>query len=383
MTWARRAVVLLAALTLLGAGCGSGSQQTRSAAVPGPPLSLARSVAVPGGTWAVVMMGGPIRRHDNFWELLTRPGGTHAWRLATPPGVASNGGLVIAGRGAGSVVAGFRPSQRLVFSPLAATSDNGATWSPGLLDAGLANVPGALAADPRDGRLLALARGGNTELSVTRGGGWTRLVTLRSLAKSAAGRRCGLESVSGAALSPSGMPLLAGTCRHRRTAGVFAFASGRWRLAGPALPAFPAGPPTRVIGLSVAGGRETALLQAGAGRGTVLWGAWSDGRARWALSTSLPLGGAQVWSVSGDPGGSIGIVLNGRAGVTLAGPGSSWRWLPFLPPGTQTLAVGSGARVDALAAAGTTFTDWAYTSGSSSWARTQTLHVPVPYGSSG
>jgi hypothetical protein len=281
------------------------------------------------------------------------------------------------------VVAGFRPSQRLVFSPLAATSDNGATWSPGLLDAGLADAPGALAADPGDGRLLALARGGNTELSVTRGGGWTRLVTLRSLARSAAGRRCGLESVSGAAFSPSGMPLLAGTCRHGRTAGVFAFASGRWRLAGPALPAFPAGPPTRVIGLSVAGGRETALLAAGAGRGTVLWGAWSDGRARWALSTSLPLGGAQVWSVSGGPGGSIGIVLNGRAGVTLAGPGSSWRWLPFLPPGTQALAVGSGTRVDALAATGTMFTDWACTSGSPAWARTQTLHVPVPYGSSG
>jgi hypothetical protein len=382
MTWARRAVVLLAALMLLVSGCGSGPQKARSAAVPGPPLSLARSVVAPGGTWAVVMMGGPAGGHDSFWELLTRPGGTHAWRLATPPGVASNGGLVIAGRGGGSVVAGFRPSQRLVFSPLAATSDNGATWSPGLLDAGLANVPSALAADAGDGRLLALASGGNTELSVTGGRSWARLVTLRFLARSAAGRRCGLESISGAAFSPSGMPMLAGTCRHRRTAGVFAFASGRWRLAGPALPACPAGQPTRVIGLSVAGNRETALLAAGTGRGTVLQGAWSDGRGRWALSPSLPLGGAQAWSVSGGPGGSIGIVFTGRAGVTLAGPGSSWQWLPFLPSGTQVLAVGSGTRVDALAAAGTMFTDWAWTPGSAAWARTQTLHVPVPYGSS-
>lgn len=383
MTWACRAVVLLAVLTLLCAGCGYGPQKPRSGAVPGLPLSLARSVVVAGGTWAVVMMGGPIRGPDSFWELLTRPRGTHAWRLVTPPGVASNGGLVIAGRGAGSVVAGFRPSQRLVFSPLAATSDNGATWSPGLLDAGLANVPGALAADPDGGRLLGLASGGNTELSVTRGRRWTRLVTLRSLARSVAGRRCGLESISGAAFSPSGMPLLAGTCRHRRTVGMFVFASGRWRLDGPALPAFPAGQPTRVVGLSVVGNRETALLAAGTGRGIVLWGAWSDGRGRWALSASLPLGGAQVWSVSGGPGGSIGIVLNARAGVTLAGPGSSWRWLPFLPPGTQALAVGSGGRVDALAAAGAMFPDWAWTSGSAAWARTQTLHVPVPYGSSG
>jgi hypothetical protein len=38
--------------------------------------------------------------------------------------------------------------------------------------------------------------------------------------------------------------------------------------------------------------------------------------------------------------------------------------------------------VDALAAAGTKFNDWAWTAGSAAWARTQTLRVPVPYASS-
>jgi hypothetical protein len=138
-----------------------------------------------------------------------------------------------------------------------------------------------------------------------------------------------------------------------------------------------------VIGLTVAGNRETALLAAGAGPETVLWGAWSRGDGQWTLSASLPLGGAQVWSVSGAPDGAIGIVLNGRAGVTLTGPGSSWRWLPFLPPGTQALAVGPGRRVDALAAWGTTFTDWAWAPGSAAWARAQTLRVPIQYEFSG
>jgi hypothetical protein len=78
----------------------------------------------------------------------------------------------------------------------------------------------------------------------------------------------------------------------------------------------------------------------------------------------------------------VGAVLNGRAGV-ISGPGSAWLWLPFLPAGTQTLVLGPRAQVDALAAAGTTFTAWAWPPGSAAWAKTQTLHVPVQYGSSG
>lgn len=373
-------MLLIGAVLLLGAGCGHTPQHAGSLAVAAP-LSLARSAAIPGGTWAVLAVGGPARQHDNFWELFTRSAG-RAWRLATPPGVASNGGLVIAGLGAGSVVAGFRPSQGLTFSPLAITTNNGVAWSPGVLDAGLADVPGALAAAPADGGLLALGHG-FAVASATHGKMWTRLVTLRSLARSAPGRRCGLTALTGVAFSPAGAPLLAGTCRRSGVVGLFALTGRAWRLAGPALPAGPARQPTRVIGLAVTGNRETALLAAGAGRQTQLWGAWSDGHGRWALSRSLPLGGATVRSFSAGPDGSIGAVLDARAGITLAGPGASWQWLPFLPSGTQALAVGPGRVVDALAASGTTFTDWAWTAGSAGWTRTQALHVPVQYGSSG
>ena len=75
-------------------------------------------------------MGGPAASHNNFWQLFVRPAGTTTWRLATPPGVASNGGLVITGLGTGPVVAGFRPSQDLSYSPLATTRDNGTAWTP-------------------------------------------------------------------------------------------------------------------------------------------------------------------------------------------------------------------------------------------------------------
>jgi hypothetical protein len=91
----RGPVSLLLAATVLGAGCGSAARQ---AAVPGsapPPPSLATSLVTDTGTWAVAVMGGPAASHDDFWQLLVRPAGTGKWHLATPPGVASNGGLVV------------------------------------------------------------------------------------------------------------------------------------------------------------------------------------------------------------------------------------------------------------------------------------------------
>ena len=173
---------LLLAATMLAAGCGSAVSQAAAPARPATPPSLATSLATATGTWAVAVMGGSAASHNNFWQLFVRPAGASTWRLATPPGVASNGGLVLTGLASGSVLAGFRPSQDLAYSPLAITKDNGKAWSPGLLDAGLADVPGALAADPASGRLLALLTNGTTDISGTGGTRWIRLVTRRALA---------------------------------------------------------------------------------------------------------------------------------------------------------------------------------------------------------
>ena len=89
---------LLLAGTALAAGCGSASRP----APPGPaqPPSLATSLVTASGTWAVAVMGGSAAEHNNFWQLFVRPTATGKWRLATPPGVASNGGLVVATPGA-------------------------------------------------------------------------------------------------------------------------------------------------------------------------------------------------------------------------------------------------------------------------------------------
>ena len=124
--------LLLAALL---AGCGA-AHVAPQAASPAPPAapSLATSQAYAGGTWAVVVMGGSSAAHNDFWELFTRPANAAKWALATPLGVADNGGLAVANVGAGSLVTAFRPSQDLTFSPLSASQDDGARTSVGSLE---------------------------------------------------------------------------------------------------------------------------------------------------------------------------------------------------------------------------------------------------------
>ena len=202
---ARPASLLLAA-ALLAAGCGSAASQTAAPAGPAAPRPWPPRWPPPTGTWAAVVMGGSAASHDNFWQMFVRPAGTSTWRLATPPGVASNGGLILAGLPAGSVMAGFRPSQDLSYSPLAITKDNGKSWSPGLLDAGLADIPGALAADPASGRLLALLTDGTADISGPGGTAWTRLATRHALAASPAGTRCDRAASTPPASARRGSP---------------------------------------------------------------------------------------------------------------------------------------------------------------------------------
>jgi hypothetical protein len=242
-----RSAVTVAALAAAAfiTGCGSAAPTARGPAAEAPPAGapfLATSLATAGGTWAVAVMGGSVATHDNFWQLFTRPAGSPVWKLVTPPGVPDNGGLVLAD-GGHSLIAGFRPSQYLTYTPLTATADGGQAWSStGPLDGVLANVPDSLAAAPGNGRLVALLAGGTAAQAAPSGyASWSTLACQRSLAATSAGRRCGLQNLTAAAFSPSGQPLLGGTCRHLGTAGIFAETGGTWQAAGPPVPAALAG----------------------------------------------------------------------------------------------------------------------------------------------
>jgi hypothetical protein len=380
---ALRASLLLAA-AMLAAGCGSAAGQATAPARPAAPPSLSTSLATATGTWAVAVMGGSAVSHNNFWQLFVRPAGTSTWRLATPPGVASNGGLVLTGLASGSVLAGFRPSQDLAYSPLASTKDNGKAWSPGLLDAGLADVPGALAADPASGRLLALLTDGTAEMSGPGGTAWARLATRHALAISPAGIRCEPGSLNAAAFSPSGQPMLAGGCGRPGTAGIYTRTGRTWQLTGPALPAAYAHQAITVLQVSTTGGTTTALLAAGTGPTARLLAAWSaDGGAHWTLSPPLPLNGATLTSASSGPGSSLAITLSHRRAAAITTAPGPWRQLPPLPPDTATLAWAPSGGWDALAVHSTQLTIWQAVRGTHAWASAQVIKVPIPFGSSG
>jgi len=358
----------------LAAGCGTQAATvavTRPAAVT---ASLSTSLTTAQGTWAIAVMGGSAASHNNFWQLFVRRANTGRWSLATPEGVADNGGLVAAG-GNGSLVVGFRPSQELAYSPLATSTDAGLTWTPGLLDAALADTPGAIAVGP-SGRTLALLQDGTIEAAPTAGsaaaGRWAPLTTLTALAASAPGRSCGLEGVSAVSFGTNDSPMAAGSCARPGVAGVFTDAGGTWRSAGLALPGRG---PVRVLGLVATAGGNEALLAAGKS----LFAAWRHG-TRWTVSATVTADGA-LRAAGFGPGGSAWLLPGGGRAQAIGGPGSSWRALPPVPAGTTVLAPGTGGSYDALAVSASRLTVWRLARGA--WDKVQQISVPVQYGSSG
>jgi hypothetical protein len=324
-------------------------------------------------------MGGSATSDNNFWQLFVRPAGASRWSLVTPPAVADNGGLVAAGGAGGtSMLVGFRPSQGLAFSPLAMSSDTGKNWTPGLLDAALADVPDALAVGA-SARVLALLRDASIEMAPTpaaaAAGQWSRLTTLAALAASAPGRSCGLVGLNAVSFGRHDIPMAAGSCLRRGVAGVFAESGGSWQAAGPTLPAGFGGDQIQVLGLATMSGGDAALLLAGSD----LLAAWWDG-TRWTVSVPVPAAGGIAGSGFGS-GGSLWVLLGGGRAETIAAVGGPWRALPPAPKGTATLAPGAGGGYDALAVSGSVLTVWRLAS--AVWAKVQVIHVPIEYGSSG
>jgi hypothetical protein len=384
---ARLAATMLALVAAVpAAGCGSAAPVGGAATAGSPPGGpLATSLTTAAGTWAVAVMGGSAAEHNNFWQLFMRPAGASRWRLVTPPGVADNGGLVVAGAGGRSLISAIRPSQYLTYTPLAVTRDGGMAWAAaGPLDAVLASSPDALAAEPGTGRLLAVLTSGAAEVAAPGYTRWSTLVTRRALAVTPAGRRCGLDSLTAAAVTPSGEPLLAGNCSHPGSVGIFTTRGGTWQAAGPALAGTLDRQHVTVLRLTRAANTLAALLQAGTGPAASLLAAWSaDNGSHWALSPPVRLGGAQVTSASFGPAGAAVITLPGNRAEAITGPAGSWRALPALPAGTAALAAGPGGGFDALAVHRTRLTVWQLAGGSATWHAAQVINVPIQFGSSG
>ncbi len=389
-----RAIRVGLALACAGlmAGCGSQRAVVTSPAPAAVTVPLSTSLVTTQGTWATAVMGGSAASNNNFWQLFVRPAGASRWSLVTPPGVADNGGLVAAGAST-SLTIGFRPSQDLVYSPLATSTDTGKNWTPGLLDADLADTPGAIAVGP-SGRTLALLQDGTITAAPTASaaaaGQWTPLVTRNALAASASGRSCGLVGVNAVSFGPSKDPMAAGSCARPGVAGIFTDTGGTWQSAGLALPGKGA---VQVLGLAATARGNVALLAAG----NSLLAAWWNG-ARWTVSGPVeastvkasPVKASALTALGFGAGRSVWLLLGGGRAETIGGAGGSWQALPPVPSGTVTLApqgtlapgstATGGGSYDALAVSGSKLTVWRLRQGA--WAKVQLITVPIAYGSS-
>jgi hypothetical protein len=365
-----------AATALLGlTACASASAKVTTTPAPVTAVPLATSLVTAQGGWATMVMGGSAASENNFWQLFVRPPGSTSWSLVTPPGVADNGGLVAAGT-ATSLLIGFRPSQDLAFSPLASSSDTGKTWSTGLLDASLADVPDALSTGP-GGQQLALLSDGTIDLG-SGTGSWSTLTTLKALAASAPGRACGLQDVTAVSFWGDS-DVVAGGCARAGVAGVFRDTGGTWEAAGPELPATYAGTRIKVLRLS----GTTALLQAGPD----LLAAWLNG-TQWTVSPALTDAGPVRASGFGPGDATVWVLLGGdRAATIVNGPGG-WSELPRVPSGTAVLVAGgpgNGTRSsftpwEAMTVSWSLLTVWQLEG--TSWTKAQVINVPIHYYSS-
>ena len=373
---------LFALVSLMAPLSGPSGAAGETATVPSPaPLDTAWTTTQ--GSWLVVPMGRIGDPLNTFWELFHRAAGASRWSLVTPPGVADNGGLV-AGAVGSTVSVGFEPSQLLRYSPLARSSDDGASWVPGVLPGALAAVPDALAANPSGGA-LALSRGGGGAVFRSGGSldGWHRIATEASVA-GAVGGTCRVVALRAVAVA-DGSPEIGAGCTTPGVVGVLRLANGAWQLDGPRLPGSAAHLPATVLRLQAGPGGTSGLARAGIGRSSEVFAFWRNGPGSpWSLSAPLPLAGTLEATGFGPGQGVVVVTTDGRRRrvAAVAGPGASWSDLPDPPYRTAAVVVGAAGSFDALVVDGATLTDWQLVGGSGRWTKGPSLAVPLQYGSS-
>jgi hypothetical protein len=349
-------------------------------AVTGP---LAGSVANAKTTWAIMAMGKNNGQFDLFWQLFVLDAATGRFRLVTPPGVASNGGLMISQPSEGpDVLVGFGVSQDLLFSPLALSVNAGRTWSPGGLEQGLVAEPSAVGLDQR-GDAYAVV-GGEKPAVVERSGSltsWRTDVSRASLAVTPAGKRCQVGSIDGVAIAASDVPIVAASCRSAGVAGVFVSSSTTWELANIRVPASLRGDVLSALRIA-----PSSALFAAVGRRTSVVAIWQQGSPRsWTVSAPLVIPNRTALLATGTgPGGSQFVLwregASERAEV-IDGPGAPWRPLASVPAKTATIAYLANGHLEALSVDDTRLTVWRLGTGSL-WTRVQVLTVPIAFGSS-
>jgi hypothetical protein len=384
--------------TVAVAGCGSMSSSWSSTPEIGSNSPMATSLASATDSWAVI----PMSANPAFWQVFVRPAASATWKLVTPPGVAINGGLVAAVAAGSALTVAVRPSQELLFSPLASTTNAGANWSTGgPINAAVAASPDALAASGGSD-LVTLLTDGTIETSANAGSSWTVIAKPGAIASSKAGQTCGSVDVTSVSFGANGTDVLAGgTCGTAGTTAIFSYSGGAWqRVSVPvsgrllrlsdgvalvqtsaglevlfAAAGWAASPPLPDASAATQTGGGASASQASSQSG---WG----GSGGSATSAALPVTGTTVTASGTLAGGGAWVLLPDGAGATIAGPGQQWLLLPPLNAKITVLAAGPGGSTQALSVSGATLDVWQLAPRATYWTKVQAISVPIQVGSS-
>ena len=382
-------------LSLVALGC------SRPASVPSAEpfaLPLPTSFSSEGAHWAIVPMGHLGSEANTFWQLVVERPGSTRWVLATPPGVADNGGLVVRGGASRPLAIGFLTSELLGFSPLAATSDTGHNWSGTVLPSALTPVPDALAGSGGGESVALLGREGESVVADKGGlGAWRTILTRKALVAAPGSSSCGIGALTAVALAGpgSGAPLVGATCSRKGQVGLFESSGGSWRDVGPRLTGALSTSSTEVAGLTADGSRLQVLVAARTGS---LWTlseiTQKSAGTSWTVSAGLAIGaGTRIQAIGAVPRGGLFVLLaNGSAASprdekleVLVQPGRRWQLMTSPPSGTQTVAFASAAPVtkglEAFVVDQSTLTMYRL-EGTNAWVKREVMHVQIPYNSS-
>jgi hypothetical protein len=373
---------------ITGVPAAEAASATGSAAPPALLAPLATGLTTSTGSWAVVAMGQPGVLLNTFWQIFFEAPGSGSWALVTPGGVADNGGLTLSVASGGTALMGFQPSQLLHYSPLARSTNNGATWTAALLPSALFGGPSALSSAGTSGTALALVRHGAGQVLSSSGSltTWIPISGSSDVANGAAAL-CRVDGLDAVAVAASGTPMVGTGCRRPGQVGVFAHVGSHWSLIGPSLQGSLSRSTTRVLQLNGSDSIVTGLVAEREKGRTGLLALWRSPSGAWSFSQPLVIGAGQhlrSTAVAGG-GGQLILLQAGRNRAVLdevPGPGQPWSTLPSPPPGTVTLAPLPNGSITAFSVNGSRLRIFTLAAGQRTWALSQTMDVPISYGSS-
>jgi hypothetical protein len=378
------------AIVMMGGVRDAGSTEPRASHDGLAVEPIAASTTVPTESSVLIAMGHLAQPANTFWELFVRKAGDTSWVLDTPPGVASNGGLVASAPPTGALTIGFLVSADLKFSPVARASQVGTTWSGGELPFPLTAVPDALAVGPAGDTLALVGKNGESIVMSADLSTWHAVTTTKALARATS--TCARQRVTAVAYTAGSQPLLGLACARAARIGILtpADSSGAqpsgWHAVGPSLPT--SGNAASVIRLVSTATGPVGLAQLGSVTRMSLVAFWDQGSTlQWSTSGTLPV--PSGWSVkataTGGGGGQGVAVLLGsgdhRRVEEVTAPDALWANVPDPPRGASGVSI-VGTEINTFVVRGSDLAVWAWSPGSSGWHRTAAIVVPVPYESS-